>query len=230
MRSLAGVVLLCGCAGELERGLPASDFEPVPDDAKADGAPARFDRNTIVSDAVFREPSFDAATLQAFFERTPYGTRSWLADASVGDVPAAVAIVEAASARDLNPLMLVVRLQVEGSFVSGERDPGARADYALGCGCAGGCAGAVVGLEGQLACGAETLRGWYDASVDGSGTWRAGAPAHSLDGLRVTPATHATASLYAYTPWVLTDRGGNWLVWNVTRRYLAFLQAQATPE
>ena len=30
---------------------------------------------------------------------------------------------------------------------------------------------------------------------------------------------HATASLYAYTPWVLVNTGGNWLVWNITRKY-----------
>ena len=34
-----------------------------------------------------------------------------------------------------------------------------------------------------------------------------------------TPANHATATLYAYTPWVLVGSGGTWLAWNVTRKY-----------
>jgi len=57
-----------------------------------------------------------------------------------------------------------------------------------------------------------------NASVDGSGQWRKGHTSRTLDPTNVTPATNATAALYAYTPWVLPYRGGNWLVWNVTRK------------
>ena len=40
----------------------------------------------------------------------------------------------------------------------------------------------------------------------------------------VTPANHATASLYAYTPWVLVGRGGNWLVWNISKKYVKYAE------
>jgi hypothetical protein len=39
-------------------------------------------------------------------------------------------------------------------------------------------------------------------------------------------AFHATAALYAYTPWVLQGRGGNWLVWNITLRFARHFEAQ----
>jgi hypothetical protein len=40
------------------------------------------------------------------------------------------------------------------------------------------------------------------------------------------PANHATASFYAYTACVLLGRGGNWLVWNVTRKSVRDAQAR----
>ncbi len=42
----------------------------------------------------------------------------------------------------------------------------------------------------------------------------------TLDPRPITPKNRAPASLYAYTPWVLVNRGGNWLVWSVTRKYV----------
>lgn len=210
-----------------------SDFDPVPagGDGKADvvGIPAVFDRNHVMSDALFTAAgAVDADGLQAFFEATPYG-RSWLADEWIDGRRAADVIVEVAVAHELNPVMLVARMQVEKSLVSKTVRPAqATIDWAFGCGCPDhrACNEAYRGLDRQLACAADTLRRWYDGSVAGDGLWVLGQGKRTLDPLWVTPRSHATASLYAYTPWVQQGYGGNWLVWNVTRRFLRYIDGQ----
>ena len=221
------MALVFGCAVEpleTEHDEPA-DFEEVPPgDGKADTVSAVFNRHDVVPDALFVDSaSFTVAEMQAFLEQTPYGNRSWLASHTVDGVSAAQMIVDAAVAQDINPLMLLSRMQVEAGLVSKTVAPSqTRINSALGCGCpdGGGCNRAYRGLAAQLDCGAVVLRRWYDASIDASGAWRRGVAKRTLDPSTVTPVNHATASLYAYTPWVLQGRGGNWLVWNVTRKYV----------
>ena len=170
----------------------------------------------------------DYNDVQAFFESSPYNNRSGLADYQVNGVSAAQFIVDAAESQQIHPLMLIARMQVEASLVSKTAKPSqTRVDKALGCGCpdGGGCSSSFRGFGPQMQCGAETLRKWYDASIDGSGQWRQGVSRKTLDPRTVTPANHATASLYAYTPWVLVGSGGNWLVWNVTRKYVRHAEA-----
>lgn len=192
------------------------------------GTPSRFDRHTVTSDGFFLASSaVDADRVQSFLERTPYdGSASWLADETVDGVRASEAIVAAARAVSMNPIMLLARMQIEQGLVSKtERPSQSTIDWAFGCGCPDGraCYEQYRGLDRQLACAAETMRRWYDASVDGTGAWRLGASRRSSDGFTIRPTTHSTASFYAYTPWVLEGRGGNWLVWNVTRRYARHL-------
>jgi len=204
-----------------------ADYEVEPDDGKGDGLTATFDANHVVGDDLFLG-TMTAAQVQAFFERSPYGNRSWLAGYAADGKTAAELVVEAATAEGIHPMMLIARMQVESSLVSKTARPTTyRIDRALGCGCpdGGGCSAAYRGLGPQLACAADTLRTWYDASADGTGAWRRGVTKRTLDPRSVTPANHATASLYAYTPWVLVGSGGNWLVWNVTRKYVRHAEA-----
>lgn len=224
--ALALVFVLAGCTvGGDEETLgndESSDYEVAPADGKGDGLAATFNQNDVVGDDLFIG-AMSAADLQTFFEKSPYGTRSWLADYTVDGKSAAQAIVDAAAAQGIHPLMLVSRMQVEASIVSKTVRPTQyRIDHALGCGCSDGssCSTSYRGFSAQLTCGAQTLRKWYDGSVNGDGEWRKGLAKRTLDPRTVTPANHATASLYAYTPWVLVGSGGNWLVWNVTRRYV----------
>jgi hypothetical protein len=237
MRSIAvTLVLLAACTevGPYEDHDELSDFDPVPEpsDGKADvaGIPAVFDRNLVISDALFTDvESVDAAELQAFFERTPYNNRSWLADATIDGVPAAEAIARASRAAGINPVVMVARMQVEKSLVSKTARPAqARIDYAFGCGCPDGraCSAVYKGLDKQVECAGTTLRKWYDGSIAGDGLWVVGKSKRTLDPLTVTPRSHATSSLYAYTPWVLTGSGGNWLAWNVARRYFRHFDEQ----
>ncbi len=201
-----------------------SDFDPVPssDDGKADALAATFDARAVMPDEFFLDiVSIEADELQRFFETSPYGNRAWLADARVGEVRAADAIVEESRLAGINPLVMVARMQVEKSLVSKSVTPAqSKIDFAFGCGCPDGraCNEAYRGLDKQIRCAADTLRRWYVGSVDGSGLWVAGTAKRTLDPQWVTPSNHATASLYAYTPWVLRGAGGNWLVWNVTRK------------
>lgn len=57
--------------------------------------------------------SVGADELQDFFEETPYGTRSWLADARFDGKRAADLIMDASVEFRINPLLLLLRMQVE---------------------------------------------------------------------------------------------------------------------
>lgn len=218
------VVSLAACATEAapeSTDDEASDYETTGADGKADGS-AVFDANDVLADAVLTDDTaMEVADVQAFFETSPYGA-SWLATATAGGESVAQAVIDAARAEHIHPLVLIARMQVESSAVSKKPGPTALA-HALGCGCPDGsaCSRAQAGLATQLACGAHVLRTLYDGSLDHSAEWQKGKRGRTLDPKTVTPATHATAALYGYTPWVLTGRGGTWLVWNVTRKFLA---------
>lgn len=221
---------LLGCAdpdaaGPFEDHDEASDYEPVPagdDGGKADALSATFNAAAVMPDAFFEDTeAVDGDELQRFFETSPYNSRSWLADATVGGRRAADVIVEEAVAAGINPLVMVARMQVEKSLVSKAVRPAqAKIDFAFGCGCPDyrSCNEAYRGLDLQIRCAADTLAKWYAGSIAGDGLWVVGKAKRTLDPQWVTPTNHATASLYAYTPWVLRGSGGNWLVWNVTRK------------
>jgi hypothetical protein len=207
------------------------DFEPV--EGKTDGVSDVFNAHLVVDDAFFTaSAALTPAQIQAFLEDTPYNNRSFLADEKVGGRPFSEVLVEVAQGREINPIMLLTRLQVEKSLVAKTSRPSGNAvDFAMGCGCPDNqpCNEAYRGIDKQLDCAANTLRTHYDGSVAGSGQWRMGKARNTLDPQSITPQSHATASLYAYTPWVLTGSGGNWLVWNITRRYANAL-AIAVPQ
>jgi len=229
MRLLSFVLLVVMTACAVESDEDGSihdepeDFVVDADDGKADGTPATFDRNLVMSDAMLTTAgAMDASDLRAFLEGPPYGGRSWLASYTENGTSAAHLVVTAANAHGINPVVLLARMQGETSLISKTTRPTQRLiDRALGCGCPDGaaCNRAYSGLQRQLDCGAATLRRWYDASVEGSGQWRRGVARTTLDGIRVVPASHATASTYQYTPWVHVNVGGSWLAWNVTRKY-----------
>lgn len=203
----------------------AEDLVESGADAKGDAVTSAFDRNWVISDDFLLDThGADTAIIQQFFEQSPYGTRSWMADYTVNGESAAQAFVDAALRYDLNPIVLLARAQVEQGIVSKtERPSQSRLDWAFGCGCPDGrsCYEQFRGFSNQVLCSAQTLRKLYDASVTGEGQWVAGRSKLALDGIDVRPGNHATAALYAYTPWILRGRGGNWLVWNVTKKFVA---------
>lgn len=221
------VTMIAACTGDApawEDHEEEADFIPYEEPGKQDGVSATFDANRVIDDSLLVGASaMTVADVQAFFTTTPYGTRSWLASTTLPDGrTAAEAVIDAAEEYDIHPLALIARMQCETSIVSKTTKPSqSLVDRALGCGCpdGGGCAAQYKGLAKQLSCGARTMRKWFDASVAQTGQWRKGKARQTLDPRTVTPANHATAALYAYTPWVLVGSGGNWLLWNVTKKY-----------
>ncbi len=232
----ASVGVGCGGTDASGQGGPftdhaeSSDLQPVSGTSgKGDQVTEHFDRNLIVDDAFFEDAySVSADDIQAFLDDSPYNDQaSPLADYSIGERSAAQMIVDAAHAYGINPLLLLVRIQVEKSLISKAASRSAL-KHALGCGCYDGqsCDIDYSGFDMQLECAASTYRRRFDDSVaDRNVEWKKGKRATSSDGLRVVPANHATAAFYAYTPWVLEGRGGNWLVWNITRRFVEHFQA-----
>jgi len=201
----------------------ASDLIPV-SNGKADGAV--FNKDDLISDALFINGSYlEPSHVQSFLEDTPYGTRSYLADVRFNGKTAAEIIVDTGLEYGINPLVLMVKLQVEYSLVYEESPSNFALGHAMGCGCYDNsphCSYGPSGFAAQLACGAHALRKHYDAAELGEETvsgWSVDKDKKTLDDEWVIPRNAATASLYTYTPWVLKNRGGNWLFWNVLQRF-----------
>jgi hypothetical protein len=210
------------------------DYEELGTDGKADGVLSVFYANRLVSDdAFFDSAAMTAADVQRFFERTPYGRKSFLADLRLasGELLSG-ALTRAAAERGLNPIILLVTLQKERGLISRTTAPSQRSiDYAFGCGCpdGGSCSTTYKGLDKQLACAADVFRSYADDLEAGGTTvagFKPGLATRVLDGVRVTPANRATAMLYTYTPWIQEGVGGNWLFWNIWRRYSVALGYQ----
>jgi hypothetical protein len=231
----AGRILLLATLPALSCAQAASGGDPPPDpgDDIATttnlGIPDRFTANQVMSDEFFSSiDSADGDTIQAFLESTPYGTRCWLADELVGDSRASDVLAETSRRFGINPIVLLARAQVEQGVISVRARPSnSRVDFAFGCGCAdgSGCA-SFAGLGPQIECTASTLSQLHQESINGSGQWVAGRARTTSDGILVRPANDATAALYAYTPWVLVGTGGNWLVWNITRKFAEAFENQ----
>ena len=227
LAAMATLLMGTGCSaiegGAFSDHEESSDFAESSSDERSDGLGASFNRHNVMSDDFFSATfAIDGDGLQQFLETSPYGNRSWLADAEINGERAADAIVAASSAEGINALVMLGRMQVEKSLISKTVRPSQRTvDFAFGCGCLDNqpCFESFRGLDKQISCAAETLSTWYQSSLAGEGEWRQGRTTRSLDPLSVTPENHATASLYSYTPWVLRGRGGNWLVWNITRKF-----------
>ena len=175
-----------------------------------------FSQNHPMTDAFYHDVSaLTESGVQAFLEHTPYG-RSWLADYQVSGRRVSQMIYQISQSRGLNPILLLSRMQVEASLISAKRRPAQHLiDRAMGCGCPDGyaCAARYLGLHNQINCAAQKFRELYDKSVNGSGWWRKGLGKSTLDNYWIVPNSHATAALYAYTPWVLQGSGGTWLAW-----------------
>jgi hypothetical protein len=232
-------VVVCLALAACAEGAPGhdepADFDPVDwSGGKADssGVPAVFDKNTIMTNAVFATTgAVDGTAVQQFLEASPYGTRSWLADETLGGARFSDAIVVIGQQYGIDPIVLLARMQAESSLVSATAKPSAsRVAFALGCGCpdASGCSSTYAGLGEQLRCAGDVLSTQYGDSQRGAGEWDTGKARSTGDHYRVTPSDDATAALYAYTPWVLVGSGGNWLVWNVTRKYLKHFDQAGT--
>ncbi len=228
--SLTLLIALGGCAMDdsatettLEGDLLAEFADVASDEI---GIPSTFQQNRVMDDGFFANAqAIDGDGLQRFLEKSPYDNRSWLASETVSGQRAADAIVAASRSKGINPIVMLARMQVEKSLIAQTSRPDRDSvDFAFGCGCPDNrpCNPVFQGLDKQIECAADTLQRHYQGSIDGTGFRRRGLPFTSLDGRTVVPENHATASLYAYTPWVFN--GGNHLVWQITRLFALHFQ------
>jgi hypothetical protein len=220
--------LMLGCSDPAEDTVQMhptqADLMPT-EEGKADSF--SFNPNLIMTDAVFTDADFITVDdIQAFFEETPYGQRCFLAEHRTSGETVAEALHSAAQTYQINPLVLLVKLQVESSLVfQTQRIDRFVLDRAMGCGCPDGnsfCSRNYLGLGNQIKCAARLFRKYLDNLESNSETisgWAMNKAKMTSDNIEVVPLNFATAALYTYTPWVLPGSGGNWLFWNVMRRF-----------
>jgi hypothetical protein len=220
------VVLASSCA----KAPPESTVLQASDLTAASGA---FSPDEIVPVASFTDDATLAETaIQRFLEQTPYGGPSFLSSYSSNGTRADDAIMAAAAEYGLNPIVLLVRAEMNGGLIGLEVYPSdpSRVEYVFGCGCADSgsdCDPALAGFDVQVDCLASALRESLDAIAAAGhtdGGWGPGIAMTTLDGVRVTPADASTAALYQYTPAVDQGAaGGNWLFWNLWQKYASAL-------
>jgi hypothetical protein len=156
-----------------------------------------YNKDNIITDAEFTDwRSMDQAAIQRFLE----GRRGILKNYRYGGKLASQIIAEQASANQINPRVILATLQKEQSLLEDARPSQYKLDWAMGCGVGNS---RYKGFGPQIACGAQTLRYWYNNAKPGT----------SIGGAK--PSNKATYSLYKYTPSV----SGNRLFWDVWQMY-----------
>ena len=220
--ALAVAVFAIAAACAKDQGstvLQADDLVPV------DGP---FDPNMIVdSTAVFTDSYALPEGVQAFLKKTPYKRPSFLATYQSNGVLAADAIQRAADVYQINPLVFLVRAQMEQGLIGQQYYPfpPSRVEYVFRCGCSGDvCDPALGGFDRQVDCLGRTLRTSLGQACGAArataGGWGVGRASNTVDGVSITPANEATAALYQYMPFVNSGaEGGNWLFWNLFQKY-----------
>ena len=153
-----------------------------------------FSADFLVADADFEDGSFlSAAAIQDFFEKTPYGAASFLATYTERGRRAADLLAEVAAKHRVSALWLLARLERDGALLAARRYP------------------------------AEAKDVEYVAAGISANGFAAGTAASTLDGVVVTPASTATAALYAVEPVVRGLGGGHEQTWRIYRASAAYV-------
>ena len=193
-------------------------------DGKEDSA--FFNPNRLIEQSTFEDADFmSLEEIQTFLEETPYGHPSFLASYTWNGEPVAQIIYRVAQTFHINPLILLTKLQVESSLIFRTIADPFLVEVAMGCGCLDEgptCGGAPLGFGRQIECAGSLFRAYLD-SIEHMGVtisgWGTNVAKNTSEGITVTPQNAATAALYTYTPWILEGSGGNWLFWNVYRKF-----------
>lgn len=226
----AGSLVACGGDAEEPTFLKELDLNP-PGSSEIRLEP----ESTLVLLADFTDPTAvrDVATIQRFFEQTPYNSRSFLETYSSNGVSAAGAVLAAAVKYSINPIVLLVRLQMAQGLIGLDTypDPYTRTEYVFQCGCdgQGTCVPEMAGLDRQLECLAARLRSYLQQINDSPeqltyGGWGKDQPALTLDGVTVTPPDESTAALYQLDPvYGENSKRGAWLFYRIYALYIRAL-------
>lgn len=188
-----------------------------PSDAEGSSAAATkspFDRNAVLDDSSLTDAeAMTEEDVQKFLDKTPWGKKSVLATYEADGKSAAKIIHTAATAHGINPLELLVRLQMEQGLINKTTASAATIDVAFGCGCPHSpvCSDKYMGFANQAECAAGTLSRSLASAKTSTGTvsgWARNRAKETQDGVTVTPKNAATDALYTYTPWVGEAGGG----------------------
>ncbi|CAN5925146.1 hypothetical protein BH11MYX4_BH11MYX4_31250 [soil metagenome] len=203
--------------GALVLGVLAACAAPEPADSKGTSSAVSrrtFDRNDVLDDKSMRDPeAMTVGDVQKFLEKTPWGTKSGLASYKENGKSAAQIMVETATAHGINPIEMLVRVQMEQGLISKTTAPAASVAIAFGCGCphSAVCSDKYRGFANQADCAAGTLRRSMDRALTSTGTvsgWARSKSKETEDGLTIVPVNAVTAALYTYTPYVGEAGGG----------------------
>ena len=212
-----GARWLVGVAGMVVAATLAACSAPTDEAVGGDRASVRqaeFDKNAVLTDTVLRDAkSLSAADIQAFLENTPWGQTSVLATYEEDGKSAAEIMHDAATKHGINPLELLVRVQMEQGLINKATASEESISIAFGCGCPHSpvCSSKYEGFANQADCAAGTLSRSMDRALTSNGTasgWRKGEEKLTQDKIEVVPTNAATAALYTYTPWVGEAGGG----------------------
>lgn len=209
---LTGAALLAGLLSTVACAAPAPDEDARGAASSVTERP--FDRNAVLDDKSMRDSeALTVADVQKFLDKTPWGTRSALAKYTEGGKSAATIMVDTAKAHGINPIEMLVRVQMEQSLVSKTTATATTLSLAFGCGCphSSVCNDSYRGFANQAECAAGTMRRTMDKALTASGTvsgWSRGKSKVTEDGLTIVPKNAVTAALYTYTPWVGEAGGG----------------------
>lgn len=203
--SAAVVSILVACA-------PAAEVTGASSDRVSTTS---FDKNDVVSDAALTDKDALTATqIQAFLDKTPWNTKSVLASYTEDGQSAAQIISTVSQKYGVNPIALLVRVQMEQSLLYKTTAPDTTIKIAFGCGCPHSsiCSAKYEGFANQADCAAGTLSRSIVAATTSTGTasgWKKGVAKTTVDKIAVNPANAATAALYTYTPYVGEAGGGD---------------------
>ena len=183
--ALVPLVVACTKSGE-GWALAAQDLQ---------SSGASFDPGAILDPASMQdEAALDAGAIEQFLQQTPYGGPSFLAAYSSNGVPASDAIAAAAQRYTLDPIVFLVRAEMDQGLVASSTypTPASRVEYAFGCGCSapGSCDPTYAGFDVQVDCLGAALRDALDAVAatgQTAGGWGPNLASTTLDGVAVTP-------------------------------------------
>ena len=215
--------------------MPVFADTPVTDDVQATTTDSRgfqidanFDPNIVLmdNDVFSMQGSMNHDQLLNFLR-----SKGALADIQVMDIDgtekgAADVIWEFANMYQINPKYLLATLQKEQSLVENPAPSQRQLDWAMGFGVCDSCSKddpavqSYKGFANQVYYAARQMREKYYLSILTSGVTISGiGPGKTtvIDGLTVTPANAATASVYSYTPHI----HGNLNLWAIWRRWFS---------
>ncbi len=218
------LLLVLACKKQPPEGvLQAADL------STADDGP--FDPTEIVDLGSFTDATgLDSSEIQGFLDHSPYNRPSFLGTYQSNGVLASDAIVRAATTYRLNPLVFLVRAEMDQGLIGQEFYPlpTSRVEYVFNCGVIsqGQFDPMLAGFDIQCDCLGASLRADLDQIAQGGSTaggWGPNMAGETVDGISVTPVDASTAALYQYEPLVGQGTGGNWLFWSIWQEYAAVL-------